>query len=108
MIRASLPELGQRVGDLREGQLVRQPSGGRRDRGSHAGRFAGRDRIAGDPIARMRPEVTAQAVTPGAISDCHGHQIIIKFPPLLGEVVLELLLVIPVLERLLWSKQRYG
>jgi hypothetical protein len=56
----------------------------------------------------MRPEVTAQAVTPGAISDCHGHQIIIKFPPLLGEVVLELLLVIPVLELLLWSKQRYG
>jgi hypothetical protein len=31
MIRAGLPELGQRVGDLREGQIMRQPSGGRRD-----------------------------------------------------------------------------
>jgi hypothetical protein len=43
MIRAGLPELGQRVGDIREGRLVRQPSEVRRDRGSHAGRFAGRD-----------------------------------------------------------------
>ena len=60
MIRAGLPELGQRAGDLRQGQLVRQPSEDRRDRGSHARRFAGHDRVAGDPIARMRPEVTAE------------------------------------------------